>query len=92
MMSHGMHRQIHRTMVVTLYDNMSIEDHRNLRGRNAEEIARDGGRKGATIVRKGRSGEQAIQEWEKKNGNINIPAYQRRGTKRKTGYERFSTN
>lgn len=71
---------------------MSIEDHRDKQNRSADEIARDGGRKGATVIRTGRTGDEAIREWEKKHGKIDVPAYQRRGKKRRTGFERFSTN
>lgn len=51
----------------------------------AEDIARAGGSKGATIVRKGRSGEQAIRDWEKEHGNIEESALERKKRKDDVG-------
>ncbi len=46
--------------------------------RDAQDIARDGGMKGATIKRKGRTGEQAVEDWEKQHGSLDEPTYKRK--------------
>lgn len=51
----------------------------------AEELARAGGWKGATIVKKGRSGEQAIRDWEKEHGSLNEPTFKRNRRKDEVG-------
>lgn len=60
--------------------------------RNGDQIARDGGHAGAKIIRKGRTGEKAIQDYEKEHGNINIPAYKRKKGQKPKTREAFSDN
>ena len=58
--------------------------------RDSHQIARDGGHAGAKITHKGRTGEEALQEFEKKHGNINIPAYKRKKGPKPNTREAFS--
>ncbi|MCL4199917.1 hypothetical protein KJZ67_01070 [Patescibacteria group bacterium] len=60
--------------------------------RSGDQIARDGGHAGAKIIRKGRTGEKAIQDYEKEHGNINIPAYKRKKGQKPKTKEAFSDN
>ena len=60
--------------------------------RTRRQIEHDGGHAGARIVRKGRTGEEAIREYEKDHGKLDIPAYKRRGNRRHMDRERFSDN
>lgn len=70
---------------------MSIEDH-NKQPRSADQIARDGGHKGARIIQRGRTGETAIEEFEKTHGNLNMPAYKRKKGQKPKTRETFSDN
>ncbi len=60
--------------------------------RTPPQIATDGGHKGATVTRKGRTGEQAQADWEQEHGSLDVPAYKRQKGKgkRQTGREAFS--
>lgn len=59
--------------------------------RTPAEIARDGGHKEKPIrLIRERTGEDALKEWEKDHGNINIPTYRRKGFR--TGREAFTDN
>lgn len=67
-----------------------LEPH-GLHIRTSSEIAQDGGHKGKPIrLIRERTGEDALNEWEKDHGSIDIPTYRRNG--KRTGRERFSDN
>lgn len=50
-----------------------------------EDLARSGGSKGATIIYRGRTGEQAINEWQTTHGDINEPTFERDSRLKQTG-------
>ena len=65
--------------------------------RTPEEIARDGGERGAiplgpggNIIHSTGTGDEAIERFEKTHGSMNIPAYLRKPTLRKPKKPPFS--
>lgn len=61
--------------------------------RTPQQIANDGGKKGPRVKLVNEiTGEDVQKDWEKTHGKLDVPAYQRRGNKRRTGREPFSSS